>query len=61
MLKHCLALKTIILNFIAFFVGIVRNCNILHSQDVIVGHLSKTPFTPAIVSLSTSQEVDNVH
>ena len=42
MLKHCLALKTIILNFVAFFVGIVRNCNILNWKDVVLGHLSKT-------------------
>ena len=36
---------------------------ILHSQDVIVGHFGgKTGvYTPAIVSLFTSQEVDIVH
>ena len=41
MLKHCLSLKTIIPNFVAF-VFIVRNYNILHSQDVILGHFSQT-------------------
>ena len=62
MLKHFLALKTIIANFVAFFVSF-RNCNILHSQDVVLGHFGKTGVYAGhcIVSLSTSQEVDNVH
>ena len=61
-LKHCLAQKTIIPNFVAFFVSF-RNCNILHSQDVVLGHFGKTGVYAGhcIVSLSTSQEVDNVH
>ena len=41
MLKHCLALKTIIPNFVALFVSF-RNCNILHSKDVVLGHFGKT-------------------
>ena len=59
-LKHCLSLNTFIPNFVAFLVslGIVISC---------IGKMSfsvtsvKREFTPAIVSLSTSREVDNVH
>ena len=37
-LKHCLSLKTFIPNFVGFF----RNCKILHSRDVVLGHFGKT-------------------
>ena len=36
-----LCVKTIIPNFVAFLC-IVWNCNILHSQDVVLGHFGKT-------------------
>ena len=42
MLKYSLSLKTIIPNFEKLFFCIVRNCNILHLQDVVLGHLGKT-------------------
>ena len=40
---------------------IVRHCNILHSQDVVLGHFGKMGVYADhyIVSLSTSREVDN--
>ena len=40
MLKHCLSLKTFILNFVAFFV-LLGIAFILHSQDVVLGHFAK--------------------
>ena len=60
MLKHCLALKTIIPNFVAFFVslGIVISC--IRKMSFSVTSVKKE-FTLAIVSLPTSREVDNVH
>ena len=41
MLKHCLSLKTFIPNFVIFLVSL-GFCNILHSQDVVLGHFGKT-------------------
>ena len=60
MLKHCLSLKTFIPNFVAFFIslGIVISCIRKLSFSVTS---AKREFTPAIVSLSTSWEVDIVH
>ena len=60
MLKHCLSLKTFIPNFVAFLVslGIVISCIRKMSLSVTS---AKREFTSAIVSLSTSREVDNVH
>ena len=60
MLKHCLSLKTFIPNFVAFLVslGIVISC--IRMMSFVVAS-EKRELTPAIVSLSTSQEVDNVH
>ena len=59
MLKHRLSLKTIIPNFVASFVslGIIISC--IRKMPFSVTS-AKGEFTPAIVSLSTSQEVDNV-
>ena len=59
--KHCLSLKTIIPNFVAFFVslGIVISCICKMSFSVTSANPSLS--RPAIVSLSTSREVDNVH
>ena len=58
--KTLFGLKTIIPNFVAFFVllGIVISCirKMLFSVTS-----AKEEFTLAIVSLSTSREVDNVH
>ena len=53
-------LKTFIPNFVAFLValGIVISCIRKMSFSVTS---AKQEFTPAIVSLSTSREVDNVH
>ena len=34
-LKHCFSLETFILKFIRSFLCTVRNCNILHLQDVV--------------------------
>ena len=53
MVKHCLSLKTIIPNFVAFFVslGIVISC--IHKMSFSVTS-AKQEFTPSIVSLSTS-------
>ena len=53
-----LCVKTLF--FVAFFVplGIVIFCI---RKMSFLGSFGKTEFTPAIVSLSTSQEVDNVH
>ena len=60
LIKHCLSLKTIIPNIVAFFVslGIVISCVRKMSFSVTS---AEQEFTPAIVSLSTSREVDNVH
>ena len=57
MLKLCLSLKTFIPNFVVFFVslGIVISCIRKMSFSVTS---TKREFTPAIVSLSTSREVD---
>ena len=65
-LKHCFSLETFISKFVAFFVplGIVIfcNCNNLCIRKMsFLGSFGKTEFTAAVVSLSTSQEVDNVH
>ena len=59
-LKHCFSLETFISKFVAFFVplGIVIFCI---RKMSFLGSFGKTEFTAAIVSLSTSQEVDNVH
>ena len=59
MLKHCLSLKTFIPNFVAFFVSlaIVISCICKMSFSVTS---AKREFTPAIASLSTSREVDNI-
>ena len=53
-------LENFIPKFVAFFVplGIVIFC--IHKMSFL-GSFGKTEFTLAIVSLSTSQEVDNVH
>ena len=60
MLKYCLSLKTFIPNFVAYLVslGIVISC--IHKMSFSVTS-AKREFTPSIVSLSTSREVDNVH
>ena len=60
MLNHCLSLKTSIPNFVAFFLslGIVISC--IHRMSFSVTS-AKQEFTPAIVSLSTSREVDIGH
>ena len=57
MLKHCLSPKTFIPTFVAFFVslGIVISCIRKMSFSVTS---AKQEFTPAIVSLSTSWEMD---
>ena len=57
---NCLALKTIVPNFVAFFVssGIVISC--IRKMSFPVTSV-KQEFTPAIVSLSTSREVGIVH
>ena len=60
--KLCVKTLFISKNFYFFFrsfLCIGRNCNILHLQDVVLGHFGKRDFTPAINSLSTSREVDN--
>ena len=59
-LKHCLSLKTFIPNLVAFFVslGIVISCIRKMSFSIIS---AKQEFSLALVSLSTSQGVDNVH
>ena len=59
-LKHCFSLETFIPKFVAFFVplGIVIFCI---RKMSFLGSFGKTEFTPAIVSLSTSREVDNVN
>ena len=56
-LKHCLSLKTFIPNFVIFLVslGIVISCIRKMSFSVTS---AKREFMPAIVSLSTSREVD---
>ena len=56
-LKHCLSLKTFIPTFVAFFVslGIVISCIRKMSFSVTS---AKRELTPAIVSLSTSWEMD---
>ena len=62
MLKHCLSLtKTFIPNFVAFLVllGIVIISSIRKMSFSVTS--VKQEFTPAIVSLSTSRELDNVH
>ena len=58
MLKQCLSLKTIIPNFVAFFVllGVV-----ISKMSFSVTSAKQELRQPAIVSLSTSREVDNVH
>ena len=57
-----LRVKTLFIskNFQRSFRCIVGNCNILQ-LPVVLGHFAKPEFTPAIFSLSTSWEVDNVH
>ena len=54
--KHCLPLKTFIPNFVAFFVllGIALFC--IHKMSSLVTS-AKREFTPAIVSLSTSNSM----
>ena len=58
--KTLLSLKTFIPNFVIFLVslGIVISCIRKISFSVTS---AKREFTPAIVSLSTSRKVDNVH
>ena len=58
--KHDLLLKTFIPHFVPFFVllGIALSCIRKMSFSVTS---TKRELTPAIVSLSTSQEVDTVH
>ena len=58
MSKHCVPLKTVIPNFIAFFVllGITLPC--IHMTSFSVTS-AKREFTPAIDSLFTSREVDS--
>ena len=60
MLKHCFSLEKFIPKFVAFFVplGIVIFCI---RKMSFLGSFGKTKFTAAIVTLSTSQEVDNAH
>ena len=60
MIKHCLSHETFMPNFVVFLVslGIVISCIRKMSFSV---NSAKREFTPAIVSLSTSREVDNVH
>ena len=59
-LKHCFSLETFLHKFVAFFVplGIVIFCI---GKMSFLCSFSKTEFTPAIISLSTYQELDNVH
>ena len=59
MLKHCSSLKTTIPNSVAFFLslGIVISCIRKMSFSVTS---AKQEFTPAIVSLSTSREVNRL-
>ena len=59
-LKQCFSLETFIPKFAAFFVplGIVLFCI---RKMSFLDFFGKTEFTPAIVPLSASQKVDNVH
>ena len=63
-LKHCLSLKTLIPNFIAFFLSLGSVISCIRKMSFSVTS-AKREFTPAgrppIVSLSTSREVDIVH
>ena len=59
MLKHCSSLKTSIPNFGAFFVSLRIVISCTHKISLSVT-LAKWEFTPAIVPLSTSQEVESI-
>ena len=59
--KTFISLKTFIPNFVAFIVHIIRNLiSCIHRMSFSVT-LAKQELKSAIVSLSTSWEVDNVH
>ena len=61
MLKHCLSLKNFIPNFVAFLVSLGIEISCIRKMSFSVTSAKQEPFMPAIVSLSTSREVDNVH
>ena len=61
MLKYCLSLKTIIPNFVAFFISLGIVTSFIRKMSFSVTSAKQELRQPAIVSLSTSQEVDNVH
>ena len=60
MLKHCFSLETFIPKFVAFSVPLGIVIFFIRKMSFL-GSFGKTEFMPAIVSLSTSREVDNVH
>ena len=59
MLKHCFSPETFIPKFVAFFVPLGIVIFFIRKMSFL-GSFGKTEFMPAIVSLSTSQEVDIV-